>query len=351
MIKRQLILNEYKTAEDGLWTLAACKITKASQVQNFMDVPGRYAPLDLSTALTDGQPYYGSAGLDARLESSEGTRAERQARIDQLVNLLDGEQVRIVHPDHPNSYHIGRVQVVPEYNDLAHCAVSLSAVLEPWRYNNTETVKQASLPSTETSENLLDIPDITVSGSHPYSNLLVGDFELPAGEYTFSAKYKHEGGLNGQISIREYGSLDKYLDTALLYAGKNGKAAITFTVPEGVQGIRIYLYSNITASAGDTSVTLSNIMVNEGPTAFEYVPYYTAGDQALTLSNEGKLAVLPTVRVTGESVALTWGGQTKSLSAGTYQLPDLYLTPGKHYVVCSGKGTVTFTYREAVLAV
>ena len=56
MIKRQLILNNYKTAEDGLWTLAACKITKANQMQNFMDVPGRYAPLDLSTALTDGQP-------------------------------------------------------------------------------------------------------------------------------------------------------------------------------------------------------------------------------------------------------------------------------------------------------
>ena len=259
--------------------------------------------------------------------------------------------MRIVHPDHPNSYHIGRLQVVPEYNDLAHCAVSLSAVLEPWRYNNAETVKQANLPSTETSENLLDIPDVTASGSHPYANVLVGDFELPSGEYTFTAKYKHQGTLNGQISIREYGTLDKYLDTAWINAGTSGKATITFTVPEGAKGIRIYLYSNITASAGDTSVTLSNIMVNEGPTAFEYVPYYTAGDQALTLSNDGKLAVLPTVRVTGGPVSLTWGGQTKSLNAGTHQLPDLYLTPGKHYVVCSGNGSVTFTYREAVLAV
>lgn len=144
MIKRQLILNGYKTAEDGLWTLASCKITKASQVQNFVSVPGRFAPLDLSTTLTDGEPYYGSAGLDAVLESSEGTRDERQARIAELVNFLDGHQAQIIHPDHPDSYLVGRVQVTPEYNDLVHARVAVSVVLEPWLYNAEETVVTAS---------------------------------------------------------------------------------------------------------------------------------------------------------------------------------------------------------------
>ncbi len=88
MTKRQLILDGYKTAEDGLFTLTSCKITKASQVQTFVSVPGRFAPLDLSTALTDGQPYYGNASLAAVLESSEGTREERQRRIEQMVNQL-----------------------------------------------------------------------------------------------------------------------------------------------------------------------------------------------------------------------------------------------------------------------
>lgn len=145
MAKRQLILNGYKTAESGLWTLASCKITKASQVQTFVDVPGRYAPLDFSTVLTDGEPYYGSAGLEAVLESSEGNREERQTRIDNLVNLLDGYQAKIIHPDHPEQYMMGRVQVVPEYNDLAHCAVRVTAVCEPWFYNLTETQTQVEL--------------------------------------------------------------------------------------------------------------------------------------------------------------------------------------------------------------
>lgn len=139
MTKRQLILNGYKTAEDGLWTLASLKITKASQVQNFVSVPGRFAPLDLSTTLTDGEPYYGNAGLEAVLESSEGTREERQERITLMLNLLDGHTAHIIHPDHPESYMLGRVQVTKEYNNLVQAKVKVTAVCEPWSYNARET--------------------------------------------------------------------------------------------------------------------------------------------------------------------------------------------------------------------
>lgn len=149
MKKRRLILGDYDTAEDGLFTLSACKITKGSQVQSFVSVPGRYAPIDTSTLLTDGQPYYGSAALDATLESSEGTRDERLARVSGMVNALDGRSLRIIHPDHPERYLVGRVQVRPEYNDPAHCAVRVSAVCEPWLYNAQETEVQANLPHAE----------------------------------------------------------------------------------------------------------------------------------------------------------------------------------------------------------
>lgn len=158
MKKRQLILNDYRTAEDGLFTLSACKITKAAQEQTFVKVPGRFAPLDLSTVLTDGQPYYGNAKLDAVLESSEGTRAERQERIEHLKNLLDGQIAKIVHPDFPGRYMVGRVEVIPDFNGLAYCSVALSAVLEPWLYNNEETQAVSVLPYYEPYENLIPYP-------------------------------------------------------------------------------------------------------------------------------------------------------------------------------------------------
>ena len=220
MNKRQLILNGYKTAEDGLFTLASCKITKASQVQTFVSVPGRFSPLDLSTTLTDGQPYYGSAKLEAVLESSEGTREERQERIEQMVNLLDGYTVTIIHPDHPRRYMTGRVQVTKDYNDLVHCKVKVSAVCEPWSYNAEETV-------------------VTVTAA--------------------------------------------------------------------------------------------------------------AAAKTVDLVNSGRLASAPTIEVADE-VTLVYGEYTYTLSAGTYQVPELYLTPGEHSVRYSGSGSVTFTYREGVLA-
>lgn len=511
MQKRQLILDTYKTAEDGQWTLASCKITKAAQVQHFEEVPGRFAPLDLSTILTDGQPYYGSAQLDAVLESSEGTRAERQERITEMVNLLDGRSVKIVHPDHPDGYMVGRVEIRPDFNGLAYSQVTVSAVLEPWRYNAEETRVTASLPHyeegknlfdesqithaansgtaseaygvvqdgvliakmgyhnygitwkpfamslgvgtytisadcyistggapnlrvvarlynvktqahtsatvmslsafdkwerisaqitlTEPSDymlcvqgvgnadlssnmdvrfknicvakgniaeyspyttaggaNLLDIPDASTSGTIAYHQIMLGDFELPPGEYTISAKYKHIGEQRGSLDIREYENTSGYLKSIPIYANTSGETSATFTVPEGVKGIRVYLYSNVSGTAGATSVTLSEVMVNKGASALPYEPWYLLGDQLLDLTNAGKLAVVPLVDVVGE-ITLKYGDTTHTLSTGKYQLPGLYLTPdggparpAAHLVECSGAGTATFTYREAVLA-
>lgn len=216
---RKLILGTYNTASDGLWTLRSTKLTKPPQVQSFLSVPGRHAPLDYSTYLTDGQPYYESRSLEAVLESSEGSRPEREKRISSMVNRLDGLSMQIFLPDDADHYLVGRVQVTPDYNDLAHCAVTVSAVCEPWRYAVNETI-------------------------------------------------------------------------------------IT-----------------LTANALEVDAVLEN---------------------------QGKLALVPTLDVTGE-VSLIFGDSNWVLAAGTYILPDIFLTPGAHKITYSGNGTLKFTYREAVI--
>lgn len=229
--KRRIIIGGYDTAEHG-WTLSACKLTKGQQVQNFVSVPGRYAPLDLSTYLTDGQPYYGNARLDVTLENSAGTRDQRLARIELMVNALDGRNWQIIHPDHPGRYLFGRVQVsAPDYNDNAHCAIKLSAVCEPWLYNAAETVTRVTLPAN------------------------------------------------------------------------------------------------------------------------------TSNELSVELVNSGRLAVTPTLHVTGE-VIVKQGENRQALSSGTWVLPWLHLVPAEGFnetatylLTCSGAGTIEFVYREAVLAV
>ena len=90
MEKRKLIIGTYDTALIGLWTLREWSLSPAELVEEYAAVPGHSGPLDLSTVLTDGEPCYGSRTFSAILESSGGTRLERKARIDQMVNWLDG---------------------------------------------------------------------------------------------------------------------------------------------------------------------------------------------------------------------------------------------------------------------
>lgn len=170
MEKRKLIIGTYDTALVGLWTLREWSLSSAELVEEYVDVPGHSGQLDLSTVLTAGVPYYGSRTFSATLESSEGTRMERRARIDQMVNWLDGWKQNIILPDDSLHYITGRIRVAELYNDPAHASVQVTAICEPWRYNNSETVVGVTATDTEQTVALVNngrlpvVPTIEVTG-------------------------------------------------------------------------------------------------------------------------------------------------------------------------------------------
>ena len=187
MKKRTLIMGDYDTAA-GRWTLAALHVTKAPQVQNFLSVPGRFAPIDVSTYLTDGEPYYENAQLSATLENSFGTHADREALIQDLVDRIDGHTLQIVHPDKPDRYMVGRIQVQPEFNNPAYCVVTISAVCEAWSYAKEETTVEligtGDMQTTQLVNNgrLSVTPAITVTGE---MDLIFGQYSFSLGEGTY----------------------------------------------------------------------------------------------------------------------------------------------------------------------
>lgn len=169
MEKRKVIFDTYDTAV-YLWTLASWSCPTPEPVTNLVEVPGRVdGPLDASTVLT-GDIRYGTRPLEVRLESSEGTRQERQARIDNLVSLLHGQRVNVWGPDDGEHYLVARLNVKPEYNDLAHAAVVVTGTCEPWLYDNEETKVSVTAPGETPQEVTLvndrrpACPVITVTG-------------------------------------------------------------------------------------------------------------------------------------------------------------------------------------------
>lgn len=221
MIKRSIQLGGYDTAAYG-WTLSGWQLGAAPQKTSYVSKTGGDGSWDLSTALTDGLLRYGDRPFTATLECSEGDRLTREEKIKHMINTLDGQRVHIWLPDDSLHYLDGRLQVVKNYNDLAHAAVTVTATCQPWKYAALETTVTLTAATTE---------------------------------------------------------------------------------------------------------------------------------KVAALVNNGRRAVVPVLKVTGTgaSVLLEYGTASKALGPGTYQWPDLLLTTGSHDLTYSGTGTVTITYREAVL--
>lgn len=194
--KRTVQLGDYDTAAHGLWTLTGWKFPEPEVVQNIVNVPGRMlGPLDLSTALTDGQPVYGPRPLTVTLESSEGTREARETRISEMVNKLHGQRVNFVLPDHPLHYGTGRLRVETLYNDLAHASVQVTGTCEPWLYAKDETVVQLQATATAQTARLRNagampvVPLVEITAADGATVSLVfgayswalgaGDYKLP----------------------------------------------------------------------------------------------------------------------------------------------------------------------------
>lgn len=203
MQKRKIIIGAYDTAVDGLWTLASWSLSKAAAYEKYAEVPGHNGPLDLSTVLTDGEPYYDRREFSATLESSEGTRLERETRIDNMVNKLDGWRFNIILPDDPLHYINGRVRVEKLYNNPVHAAVNISAIVDPWRYNISETVVGLNATEEERTAVLINngrrsvVPQITVNNAPVTIIYSTGTEEktwtLGPGEYILADIYLKNG--------------------------------------------------------------------------------------------------------------------------------------------------------------
>lgn len=103
-------------------------------------IPGMDGDVDCSELLT-GNVQYNSRTLTAVLELSEKDRLYRKSVIEHMLNILDGRKLQITLPDDPHLYLIGRVHIEQQYNDMAHAAVKITAICDPFRYAKQETVR------------------------------------------------------------------------------------------------------------------------------------------------------------------------------------------------------------------
>lgn len=72
-----------------------------------------------------------------------------------------------------------------------------------------------------------------------------------------------------------------------------------------------------------------------------------SGSASITLTNSRKRAV-PSITTTA-TMNIAFGGFSRSVSAGTFTIPELELVEGANTVTVTGTGTITFTWQEGSL--
>lgn len=190
-MQRKIIFGDYDSFDTWGLTLTGYKLTDPEYKSNFVPVPGRDGDLDLSTAMTDGEPRFGNRTLTATFELSSGTRDTRLATFNQIVNALSGRRVAITLPDDSAHYLVGRVSVTVDYCDPYHGALTVTAICEPWRQafaEKSETLTAASTVKAATLTNAgrrLLVPTLVVSGAEASVTITFGTstWALAAGTY------------------------------------------------------------------------------------------------------------------------------------------------------------------------
>lgn len=188
---RGVQFGEYHTADDWNLILNAKKINNPTPKTVKVSVDGRDGDLNLSRALT-GEMKYNNRDASFTFLITEGKHDEREELINEIINLIHGQELQIIDPDDPDHYLIGECSISDVINNKAYGSFKVSANCEPYRYSITEINRLITVTTTKTSIVLSNTgrrtvtPTITVNGSvdlvigSSNVSLSTGTYKLPA---------------------------------------------------------------------------------------------------------------------------------------------------------------------------
>lgn len=169
-MERAFIIDKFNTFSDWRLILTAKSVTPPQAKTNYVSIDGMNGTLDLSETLT-GEVTYNDRTVSASFVLTDGSFDERNHILQEIINKLHGKKVKLIEPDDPTHYFLGRVTVKNSNNRLAYSEISLEAICDPWRYSISDNIRKV-----EVNGQTIDVvinnngvktlsPEITVTGS------------------------------------------------------------------------------------------------------------------------------------------------------------------------------------------
>jgi hypothetical protein len=164
------MFNDKHTADD--WGLILSAKTNNPPAPKYVkiSVDGRDGDLNLSRTLT-GDIKYNKRDVSYTFTAVEGSQADRQALLAEIINEIHGRELNIIEPDDPDHYLVGECTVGAISENKAYLTFTITAECEPYRYASDEVNREILLTNTPTNIVLTNggvktiIPTVTVTGS------------------------------------------------------------------------------------------------------------------------------------------------------------------------------------------
>lgn len=207
----------HHSADDWGLILNAKTINTPAPKYVKISIDGRDGDLNLSRTLT-GDMKYSNREASFTFLVTDGSQEERAELINEIVNILHGNELQIIEPDDPDHYLLGECSVNSIQNNKAYGSFIVSADCEPYRYAIEEINRTITASATEGNIVLTNsgrktlIPTVTVTGT---VNLTIGTTKVSLGVGTYKLT---------SLILRPGSNV----------VGVSGSGAITFTYREGV---------------------------------------------------------------------------------------------------------------------
>lgn len=215
-MERFFILDKFNTWYDWGLILTDKEIGAAEPKENYVDIDGMSGSLDLTESLT-GEVTYKDRTISASFWTDNSSYRDRDVLMRKIVTSLHGKKIKIIEPDDPDHYYMGRVKIKSFDNTLPYLEFEIEATCEPWRYALTETERLVTV--TTDSPVSVVIPNYGVKTLLPVLTV--------TGNITITS-----GGVNTSLGAGSY-----KVSSLKLYQGVNvfkvsGAGSVTFTYRE-----------------------------------------------------------------------------------------------------------------------
>lgn len=149
-MERFFVLDKYNTWADWNLVLTAKDITPPEPKTNYVSLDGMHGTLDLTEALT-GEVTYNDRTISASFWTCEGTPTDRARLLKTITTALHGKKIKVIEPDDPYHYYVGRLMIKKSANVLAYLEFDVEIICEPWRYDHTESERKIDVTGNTVS--------------------------------------------------------------------------------------------------------------------------------------------------------------------------------------------------------